>query len=104
MQVHNYDQITPPPNFITKLRPVSVTKSIAGDYHTYQEEQSTKENVGELYSKANPNTVSFVIKRVDANGQAVGHPYLIPKRNYSKIQRDRSYGDILEGSHTQYYY
>lgn len=32
----------------------------------------TKEIVGELYSKANHNTVSLSIKRVDTNGQTAG--------------------------------
>jgi hypothetical protein len=39
----------------------------------------TKENVEELYSKANRNSVSLSIKRVDANGQTAGHVYQISK-------------------------
>lgn len=76
----------------------------------------TKENVDELYSKANPNAVSFSIQRVDINGQTLSHPYGISKyedfvgkpfedlweymENITapRIKRDRS-GDNLEGSH-----
>jgi hypothetical protein len=76
----------------------------------------TKENVDELYSKADRNAVSLVILRVDSNGLNVGHPYHILKyedfvgkpfddlweymENITapRIKRDR-YGDNLEGSH-----
>ena len=76
----------------------------------------TKENVEELYSKANHNTVSLSIKRVDTNGQTAGHVYQISKYEdfvgkpfddlweymeditAPRIRRDR-YGDNLEGSH-----
>jgi hypothetical protein len=37
----------------------------------------TKENVEELYSKANHITVSLSIKRIDTNGQTLGHVYQI---------------------------
>jgi hypothetical protein len=76
----------------------------------------TKENVEELYSKANRNTVSLSIKRIDTNGQTAGHVYQISKyedfvgRPFDDLwdymenvtapryKRDR-YSDNLEGSH-----
>jgi hypothetical protein len=76
----------------------------------------TKENVKELYAKANPNAVSLVIQKVDTNGMSAGHPYLIEKYQdflgkpfddlwdymedvtAPRIKRNR-YGDNLEGSH-----
>ena len=76
----------------------------------------TKENVEELYSKANRNAVSLSIKRVDANNQTLGHVYQVSKyedfvgRSFDdlweymenitapRIKRDR-YGDNLESSH-----
>jgi hypothetical protein len=76
----------------------------------------TKENVEELYPKADPRAVSLVISRMDSNGQGVGHPYQITKyedfvgkpfddlweylENITapRIKRDR-YGDNLEGNH-----
>jgi hypothetical protein len=74
----------------------------------------TKENVKELYAKANPNAVSLVIQRVDTNGMSAGHPYLIDKyqdfvgksfdelwdyMSTPKFKLDRSYEDNLEANH-----
>ena len=70
-----------------------------------------------LYSKANRNAVSLSIKRVDTNGQTVGHVYQISKYDdfvgrpfddlweymenitAPRYKRDRRYDENLEGSH-----
>ena len=112
------------PDFIREVRtdprhPEKPPEPAISDFKFVREYDKpfTKENVDELYSKANSNAaVSLAILRIDSKGLNVGHPYQISKYEdfvgkpfddlwdymeditAPRIKRNR-YDDNLEGSH-----